>query len=204
MSQTFFPYSILLGGGWPRRIGLIETVSPLLGHSTHFVLLNDGVLRESVKLDKSHVHLSRRILHSKLFNELAVQVDISHQHGLVHGDLHPKNIRTDGTKVVILDWEPSVQQIVHGMARLKGTFPYIHPEDLDRRDLSRKTDYLCLVRMWTGLPFQGCLSILEQWQATSMNGSAESLADRLELSHPIDSPRSSTLMLSRQGPVDIS
>ena len=204
MSQTFFPYSILLGGGWPRRIRLIETVSRLLGHSTHFVLLNDGVLRESVKLTKSHAHLSRRILHSKLFNQLAAQVDVSHQHGLVHGDLHPKNIMTDGMKVVILDWEPSVQQIVHGMARLKGSFPYIHPEDLDRRDLSRKTDHLCLVRMWTGLNYKDCLLTLERWQASSINGSAVCMANWLQSTHPMGTLRSSTFRVSRQGPIDIS
>mgnify|MGYP002636086423 CR=1 FL=1 len=68
---------------------------------------------------------------------LAKIVDSFHKHGLVHGDLCTSNIGVRSGKVLIFDWEASLELKTGG---LRTTRYCIHPQDLKAGRISVLTD----------------------------------------------------------------
>lgn len=183
MANKFFRYDSMLGTTYHQRMRLIEDLTRIYGNLTQFIAQSEGVLRTSAHLGDEYTNLRRAVLSRNLFCKITVQLDFYHEQGLFHGDLHPKNIMTNGKDVVIIDWEPCSQQIIHGLARMKGTYPYIHPIDLDSRTFTALTDYLCLVRLWTNQRLDTCLSVLDQWKMFEESPNAQKLAEYLYRNH---------------------
>ena len=63
-----------------------------------------------------------------------------HKHGYVHGDILRKNILFDGCKLMLVDHELSLVD----KKELRVTFPWVAQEDLIQRNVSRKTDLICI------------------------------------------------------------
>jgi len=174
--DKFYPYAILLDTKFDIRMKLIEKVTITIGGTTGFLILENGVLRQSARLNKSYTRLDRNlsgILKYHLFKQIAEKIDFSHSNNLFHGDLHARNIMSNGSSIEIIDWEPSCRQITNGAASMKCTYPFIHPIDLKNREFTALTDYLCFVRLRTNKAYEACLSILNSWhlscQIKSMN-----------------------------------
>ena len=66
-----------------------------------------------------------------------------HKYGYVHGDILRKNILFDGCRLRLIDHELS---LVIGK-ELRITFPWVAPEDLIQRNVSQKTDLICMEAM---------------------------------------------------------
>ena len=85
-----------------------------------------------------------RFIESEEFSEIEETIAFSHSLGLVHGDINWKNIVYDGDKLTLVDWEPSLKQVIMNRPSLMYTSPNIHPEDLKFDTLTERTDLLCL------------------------------------------------------------
>ncbi len=68
---------------------------------------------------------------------LAQRVDEFHKVGLVHGDLCTSNIGIKSQKVLIFDWEPSLE---HKSGEIRTTPYCIHPDDLTAGIVTNMTD----------------------------------------------------------------
>jgi len=85
---------------------------------------------------------------------LARDLDTMAEQGMVHGDLNRKNIlwTEDGYRVV--DIEPLLRiRCADGRTVLRGTAPYLHPDDLERSRISTLSDRLgfaCMVEWVRG------------------------------------------------------
>ncbi len=181
--DKFFPYNTLLGGEYIHRTELIQRVSILLNNPVCFVLEKDGVIRRSRKLDKSYTPLQRwtsRLQKRLALEQLAMQIDTAHTHALYHGDLHPKNILSNGERVVVVDWEPSSMQVVNAVATLKCTYPFVHPQDRREGRFSKLTDYLCLIRLITKKAYEQCLQICDEWTVNQPEKGVDALILYLE------------------------
>ena len=181
--DKFYPYPILLDTKYDVRMQLIEKVTVEIGTETRFLIFTHGVLRQSSRLSKSYKNLDRNlsgILKSHLFKQIASKIDFSHSNNLFHGDLHLKNIMSDGQRIEIIDWEPSCRQISNGIASMKCTYPFIHPWDLKNREFTALTDFLCFVRLRTNKSYEPCLSILNSWYSRNKVKSMNSLNMYLE------------------------
>jgi len=181
--DKFYPYSTLLDAKFDRRMQLIERVTEKIGVETKFLVLENGILRQSTRLSKSYKCLDRNlrgILSAHLFKQIADKIDFSHGNNLFHGDLHSKNIMSDSQCIEIIDWEPSCRQITNGVASMKCTHPFIHPWDLKNREFSALTDYLCFVRLRTNNAYELCLSILNSWYLSDETKNMNSLNIYLE------------------------
>ena len=166
-TKTFdklFSYEVILDRrSCLNRIALIERLTAAIGKPTYFLVMSNGILRKSTYLGDQYKNLTKRFLTIDLYYKLALLLDYFHDGNLYHGDLHPKNILTDGNGVEIVDWEPCPQQIYNGIISMKCTYPYIHPKDHADRNFTKLTDYLCLISLWLDHDVETCLSILNQW-----------------------------------------
>ena len=181
--DKFYPYPILLDTKYYRRMHLIERVTVEIGTETRFLIFTHGVLRQSARLNKSYKCLDRSlsgILKSHHFKQIAEKIDFAHSNKLFHGDLHSKNIMSDGQRIEIIDWEPSCRQITNGIASMKCTYPFIHPWDLKNREFTALSDYLCFVRLRTNKTYEPCLSILNSWYSGNQVKSMKSLSMYLQ------------------------
>ncbi len=145
--------SHLLDEDWPHRVALIERFTRQLPYPTRF--RDEGewlvrcmkAVRPASRLDPAD---------PLQLEQLDKLVKRMHQAGIVHGDLHAKNLFWDGQRVVIADFEPSLLQLRGWRSSLMGTAPFIHPMDARARRLSRLTDLMCLVRLRHGLCASAC------------------------------------------------
>lgn len=144
----------LLDEDWPHRVALIERFTRKLPYPTRFCDEGEQLVRGMKivpgvvkKLDPADPVQLR---------QLAALVDRMHRAGIVHGDLHPKNLFWDGHRVVIADFEPSLLQLRGYRPSLMATAPFIHPDDASARRLSRLTDLMCLARLSCSLSASAC------------------------------------------------
>lgn len=144
----------LLDKDWQHRVALIECFTRQLPYPTRFcdegeqlVRYMKIVPRPAKKLDPADpVQLE----------QLASLVEQMHQTGIIHGDLHRKNLFWDGRNVVIADFEPSLLQLKGYRPSLMATVPFIHPTDARARCLSQLTDRMCLIHLSSGLRASAC------------------------------------------------
>lgn len=85
---------------------------------------------------------------------LAQDLDAMASWGMVHGDLNRKNILWTEEGYRLVDFEPVLcVRRTDGRTLLRGTAPYIHPDDLERNRISTLSDRLgfaCLVEWVMG------------------------------------------------------
>jgi hypothetical protein len=76
----------------------------------------------------------------KLWIEFKNEIHNMHKYGYVHGDILRKNILFDGSKLRLVDHELSLVN----KKELRVTFPWVAQEDLIQRNVSQKTDLICI------------------------------------------------------------
>ena len=81
---------------------------------------------------------------SKLFQSLellAERLDSLVIDGVVHGDIKRANLVWDGSRWVLIDWEPVlVWRTARGETVFRVTRPYLHPDDFRSKIVSQYTD----------------------------------------------------------------
>jgi len=63
-----------------------------------------------------------------------------HEKGLIHGDIHPKNVLYTGSELKLVDFEPILEYKNNGILYYCSTRPWIAHKDLKNRKLSFLTD----------------------------------------------------------------
>jgi hypothetical protein len=89
--------------------------------------------------------------------DVALTVQTAHAHGLVHGDLHPKNLRQKQGRAVVVDWEPCLRRVRAGKAAWQYTHPYRHPLDAAADTITELTDRALVLRL-SGFPWPIAIS----------------------------------------------
>ncbi len=135
LSDLTSPQSEILG-----RISLIQEITQ---GKTTFEFQDEYLIRKSIPITGT----KPKILTPIHLEKLAIKMDQSYQMGLVHGDLHLKNLLVDQDNIEIIDWEPSLNQILGNLNTLMYTAPWIEPEDKTNRELSKNTDLMCFYRL---------------------------------------------------------
>jgi len=81
---------------------------------------------------------------SKLFQSLellAERLDLLVIDGVVHGDIKRANLVWDGSRWVLIDWEPVlIWRNARGETVFRVTRPYLHPDDFRSKIVSQYTD----------------------------------------------------------------
>lgn len=137
-------------------------------HGRRFIVME---LIEGIAIDRYvRQHHPKRQKVLQLFVEICDAISHAHERGVLHRDIKPSNIMiTPDAKVRILDFglarlseAPSSADYVTTTGHLMGTFPYMSPEQLERRDamLTDQSDVyslgVVLYELLTGqLPFTG-------------------------------------------------
>lgn len=135
LSNLTSPKSEILG-----RISLIEKITE---GKTTFEFQDEFLIRKSLIIKGTKPHQLKEIH----FKKIASKMDYSHQLGVVHGDLHMKNMLVIGDDIEIIDWEPCLNQILGNLNTLMYTAPWIDPEDKLNRELTINTDLMCFYRL---------------------------------------------------------
>jgi serine/threonine protein kinase len=126
-----------------RRIHLIEKCAslslqsvPLITHSWESEVLRQ---RMPLFIPKSlSGQRKERIRHHLLC--LANDIDVFHHMGLIHGDIHPKNLIYTGSNLILVDFEPIIEYSMGSLRFYCSTPPWIAHEDLKNKKLSFLTD----------------------------------------------------------------
>ena len=74
-------------------------------------------------------------------------MDAAHSEGIIHGDLNFKNIAHFDNKIIILDWEPCLKQVINGKPTLMVTLPKTCKHDIENEKVSKNTDLLCFAKL---------------------------------------------------------
>ena len=126
-----------------RRIKLIEACSqlslssiPSICHSWN----QDHLVQKMPLLEQRQpVEVSSEKMHSLLM-KLALDIECIHEKGLIHGDIHPKNILYTGVELKLVDFEPILELESNGVQYYCSTRPWVAHEDLKNKKLSVLTD----------------------------------------------------------------
>lgn len=144
----------LLDEDWPHRIALIERFTCKLSYPTHFYNEGEYLVRR-MKAVRSPARKMDPTDQAQL-KQLFILIERMHRAGIVHGDLHLKNLFLEDHNVVITDFEPSLLQFKGNRPSLMATSPFIHPNDASNRRLSQLTDMMCLIHLSSGLNASAC------------------------------------------------
>ena len=126
------------------RIALMKKlskVSPIFP-KFHFEI-QEKTIRQYSEPIKSCKWPEEKTILKKLWIEFKNEIYNMHKYGYVHGDILRKNILFDGCRLRLIDHELS---LVIGK-ELRITFPWVAPEDLIQRNVSQKTDLICMEAM---------------------------------------------------------
>jgi serine/threonine protein kinase len=130
----------LLDPDWEHRVRCIEACTKSWAYPTRFTDDGTWLIRAMKKLPKGSRKIDRPTIEQS--QQLADQLQQLHAHGVIHGDVVAKNIHWDGQLVTLIDLEPSLTQLIGQRPCLMGTPPYIHPDDVQQRRLTERTDRL--------------------------------------------------------------
>lgn len=126
-----------------KRLKLIEACGKLSAPSfptIHHLWLRDRLYQKMPllkKLDTSGVPAEKM---KGLLMQLAHDIECIHAMGLLHGDIHPKNILYTGVELKLIDFEPILELESNGVQYYCSTRPWIAHEDLKNKKLSFLTD----------------------------------------------------------------
>ncbi len=126
------------------RIALMKKlskVSPIFP-KFHFEI-QEKTIRQYSEPIKSCKWPEEKTILKKLWIEFKNEIYNMHKYGYVHGDILRKNILFDGCRLRLIDHELS---LVIGK-ELRVTFPWVAPEDLIQRNVTQKTDLICIEAM---------------------------------------------------------
>ena len=126
------------------RIALMKKlskVSPIFP-KFHFEI-QEKTIRQYSEPIKSCKWPEEKTILKKLWIEFKNEIYNMHKYGYVHGDILRKNILFDGCRLRLIDHELS---LVIGK-ELRVTFPWVAPEDLIQRNVTQKTDLICMEAM---------------------------------------------------------
>ncbi len=126
------------------RIALMKQlskVSPIFP-KLHFEI-QEKTIRQYTEPIKSCKWPEEKTILEKLWIEFKNEIYNMHKYGYVHGDILRKNILFDGCRLRLIDHELS---LVIGK-ELRVTFPWVAPEDLIQKNVSQKTDLICIEAM---------------------------------------------------------
>lgn len=126
------------------RIALMKQlskVSPIFP-KFHFEIEKKTIRQYSEPI-KSFKWPEEKTILEKLWKEFKNEIYNMHKYGYVHGDILRKNILFDGCRLRLIDHELS---LVIGK-ELRITFPWVAPEDLIQRNVTQKTDLICMEAM---------------------------------------------------------
>lgn len=126
------------------RIALMKKlskVSPIFP-KFHFEI-QEKTIRQYSEPIKSCKWPEEKTILKKLWIEFKNEIYNMHKYGYVHGDILRKNILFDGCRLRLIDHELS---LVIGK-ELRVTFPWVAQEDLIQRNVSQKTDLICIEAM---------------------------------------------------------
>ena len=147
IKKEYTRYSLLISDSeLERRISLIEKLTSKTAYSTKYQITHRTLTRIIPKGPKSHLPLS--VGSPKTFVGIAKFLDKASSLGLVHGDIHWKNI-IDASQPTLVDWEPCLYQIKSGRPTLMVTYPWIDPIDRLENNISIRTDLMCFFRLLT-------------------------------------------------------
>ncbi len=126
-----------------QRLRLIEACSesslksiPRISH-----VWNGNTLKQTMPLllhsDFSGVEDAAKTVHLEV---LAKNIDCLHANGLIHGDIHPKNVIFTGDQLVLVDFEPFLERQAGPITYYCSTRPWVAHSDLKNKTLSNLTD----------------------------------------------------------------
>jgi serine/threonine protein kinase len=77
----------------------------------------------------------------RCFNQVVDALTYFEKIGFIHGDINRKNILYDAQRgFVIVDYEPSLLQIINGVKKYIVTQPYISKLDIEEKRITVRTD----------------------------------------------------------------
>jgi serine/threonine protein kinase len=126
-----------------RRIRLIEKCTALALQSIPQITHSwqSEVLRQRMPLfiPKSLSGLTKEHIKNHLLC-LANDIEVFHHMGLIHGDIHPKNLIYTGSDLILVDFEPIIEYSQGNLRFYCSTPPWLAHEDLKNKKLSFMTD----------------------------------------------------------------
>lgn len=126
-----------------QRLRLIEACSELSLHSMPPIshVWNGNTLTQTMPLllasDFSGMKDAAKEVRLEV---LAKDIDCLHSNGLIHGDIHPKNVIFTGDQLVLVDFEPFLERQDGPITYYCSTPPWIAHRDLKSKTLSKVTD----------------------------------------------------------------
>ena len=126
------------------RIALMKQlskVSPIFP-KLHFEI-QEKTIRQYTEPIKSCKWPEEKTILEKLWIEFKNEIYNMHKYGYVHGDILRKNILFDGCRLRLIDHELSLVN----KKELRVTFPWVAKEDLIQKNVSQKTDLICMEAM---------------------------------------------------------
>ena len=127
-----------------HRIRLIEKVTSTTAYQTKFERTRTAITRTIPR--GPSVRPSSDTISPDALADVAKTLDQALCVGLVHGDIHWKNI-IDSIQPTLVDWEPSLDQIKLGRQTLMVTYPWIDVFDRANGSVSVRTDLMCFARL---------------------------------------------------------
>jgi hypothetical protein len=125
-----------------KRIKLINKLSNTCKciPTTEFFLKDDLVLYSQNKIDKiKFEELDKRMIENFIY-KLSYDLNDLSKLGFVHGDINFKNIIFSKNNIWLIDFEPSIRQLINGKVIFKTTRPYISIEDYKNKKISTQSD----------------------------------------------------------------
>lgn len=125
-----------------KRIQLIESISNKLDfipktkiqiEGSSLVYIQDHIFRERIE----GLNNSDKLRHLKNF---AKNLDCLSDTGFVHGDIHKLNVIFDGSKINLIDLEPSFKQKKHNKNVTMCSAPKRSLKDIQNKTISLETD----------------------------------------------------------------
>jgi hypothetical protein len=104
-----------------------------------FDITEEIILQKSEFIKKQPWPKDRVVLRY-FWDEFKKEIDKMHLVGYIHGDILKKNMIFDGCRIRLIDHELSLKQ----GNKLRVTYPWVSIEDLEKENISYKTDYICM------------------------------------------------------------
>lgn len=105
-------------------------------------------VRESKPIKTNKRRIQRGYFSPEQLREFALYLDEMFLKGIVHGDIHPKNI-IHQESLKLIDFEIDLIQRVKGCWSLMVTYPYVALSDKQQFKVTHKTDFVCFLGLFS-------------------------------------------------------